>query len=115
MLQEIHHILFTPSVFLLPFYSPSIIGFCATSGLFFLLLLVLRWLVPPLRRVILPAANRETTVLMLVASGILVVSILFWGSPTERWDLDLLWDAGYWALIFALMHFMAQRLSKRSA
>lgn len=105
------HLLFTPSPLRVPFYTPSLVGFCATSGLLFLLVLSLRLIFPLLQRFV-PPANSEVTLAIALSSGALAVANLLWGSPAERWQLDALWAAGYLLVLFAWMHLMIRSLSK---
>lgn len=105
MQQALHHLLFTPSLVQIPFYTPSIIGFCATSGLLFLLVLSLRLIFPLLHRFV-PPANSEVILAIVLSSGALALANLLWGSPAERGPLDVLWAAGSLFLLFAWIHLM---------
>lgn len=108
---ELHRMLFTPSLLRVPFYTPSLVGFFATSGVLFLLMLLLRTF-RPLRRVI-PAARGAVLPTMLFSSIVLSLELLQ-GIPAERWDLDLLWSVGYLLLVLSAIHGLVHLLNKRS-
>lgn len=111
MLQALRDLLYTPSLLHIPLYTPSLVGFCATSGILFLWMLVLRWVLPPLRRVI-PAASRVTVTCTLLASISCSVGLLGWGRSVERWDFDVLWATGELLVLFAWMHLTVHLLSR---
>lgn len=110
-MQELHHILFTPSLLPVPVSTPSLVGFCATSGLLFLLVLSLRLIFPLLHRFV-PAANSKVILAIVLSSGALAEANLLWGNPAECWQLDVLWAAGSLFLLFAWMRVVMHPLSR---